>query len=86
MPLSARPGRNDSNAVSVQTFYYWKRQLAQHDGPGDTTAPRLLPVRLLAHAAPIELVLPGGATLRLAPGCDLAFVRSLLSALAVPPC
>src|SRR4051794_38007616 len=70
-----------SEAVSAQAFYYWKRQLARHDTPADAAGPRLLPVRLLAQPAPVEVVLPG-ATLRLTPGCDLAFVRSLLQTLA----
>jgi hypothetical protein len=40
----------------------------------------------LASAPTVEIVLPGGATLRLSPGCDLAFVRSLIDALAGAPC
>jgi hypothetical protein len=70
--------------IASQSFYYWKRKLATPaDGPG--TAPQFVPVRLQA-SAPVELVLPGGATLRLQPGCDLAFVRSLLEALTERPC
>ena len=39
-----------------------------------------------SDAAPVELVLPNGGVLRLAPGCDLAFVRSLVDALGGAPC
>ena len=47
--------------------------------------PEFLPVRL-ASSPTVEIVLPNGATLRLSPGCDLAFVRSLVDALAGAPC
>lgn len=71
--------------ISSYAFYYWKHKLHTHD---HTTAhqPRLLPVRLLQDAAPVELALPNGCTLRLAAGCDLAFVRSLVDALGSEPC
>src|SRR5262245_18335488 len=73
-----------AEAIASQSFYYWKRKLADPaDAPGP--APQFVPVRLSA-SAPVELVLPGGAVLRLQPGCDLAFVRSLLEALTVRPC
>ena len=70
--------------IASQSLYYWKRKLS---GPADAPgpAPQFVPVRLSA-SAPVELVLPGGATLRLQPGCDLAFVRSLLQALTERPC
>jgi hypothetical protein len=68
-----------AEAVSGQSFYYWRRKLA--DPAATPPAPDFLPVRL-APAAPVEIILPGGATLRLAPGCDPAFVRSLVEALA----
>ena len=71
--------------VSVASFYYWKRRLdAGRLSGGD--APRLLPVCLTAPPAPVELLLPGGAVLRLSPGCDLDFVRSLLTTLGATPC
>lgn len=67
-------------AIAPQCFYYWKRKLA--DPVAAPAAPEFLPVRLAPAASPVELVLPGGATLRLSPGCDLAFVRALVLALA----
>jgi hypothetical protein len=70
--------------VSAQAFYYWKHKL-QPPPPTAADTPRLLPVRLL-NPAPVELALPSGVVLRLAPGCDLAFVRSLVAALGEPPC
>jgi transposase len=78
-----------AEGVSLPSFYSWKRRLAAEaidpaveQGPG----PRLLPVRLQPQGAPVEVALPSGAVLRLAPGCDLAFVRLLLDALGAQPC
>ena len=76
-----------AESISSHAFYYWKHKLAPH-APAptpDADQPRLLPVRLL-DAAPVELALPNGCSLRLAPGCDLAFVRSLVDALGDAPC
>ena len=81
-----------AEGVSPPSFYAWKRRLQAgarhpdaalaHDGePG----PRWLPVRVGAATA-VELVLPAGAVLRLAPGCDLAFVRCVVQALGGAPC
>jgi hypothetical protein len=51
--------------VSLPCFYSWKRRLAAQALPqtGADPGPRLLPVRLPTPAAPLELVLPGGALL-----------------------
>jgi hypothetical protein len=72
-----------NEGISSHAFYYWKNKLHPH--PCEADQPRLLPVRLL-DAAPIELVLPNGCALRLAPGCDLDFVRCLVDALGDDPC
>lgn len=74
--------------VSLPSFYAWRRRLAAAPAPppGPDSGPRLLPVRLPAPGAAVELVLPGGAVLRLPPGCDLAWVRSLVEALGGAPC
>ena len=73
-----------AEGVSVNSFFYWKRQLAAPAAASDA-GPLFLPVRI-ASAAPVEIVLPNGAVIRIAPGCDLAFVRSLIDALAGAPC
>ena len=80
-------------AVSLPSFYSWKRRLAAEatasatqSSPGGDRGPRLLPVRLQQPAAAVELVLPTGAVLRLPPGCDTAWVRSLVTALGDAPC
>ena len=71
-----------NEGISSHAFYYWKNKLHPH--PSQADQPRLLPVRLL-DAAPVELVLPNGCALRLAPGCDLDFVRRLVDALEGEP-
>ena len=79
-------------AVSLPSFYAWKRRLAA-EAQADTAAhpaadlgPRLLPVRLQPSAPAVELVLASGAVLRLPPGSDLAWVRSLVTVLGEPSC
>jgi len=68
--------------VSTASFHAWKRRLR------DASGPQFVPVRLTepAAAAPVELVLPSGCVLRLAPGGDPAWVRQLLDLLGVLPC
>jgi len=79
--------------VSLPSFYAWKRRLAAEaldpapaSAAAGDTGPRLLPVRLPAPTALLELVLPSGAVLRIPPGCDLTWVRSLVEALGGAPC
>src|SRR5262245_920834 len=83
----------DQEGVSVPSFYAWRRRLSQHTvdhlphkDPPTTDTARLVPVRLLPAAIPVELVLSGGTVLRLTPGCDLGFVRSLVETLGERPC
>jgi hypothetical protein len=76
-------------AVSVPSFYSWKRRLTAQANPQDPTAdrtPPLLPVRLSPSASVVELVLGCGTVLRLPTGCDLDWVRSLVAALGEPSC
>src|SRR5262245_14298491 len=73
-----------AEGVSVNSFFRWKRRLSAPSAAPDAQ-PRFLPVRVTTPS-PVEVVLPSGTTLRLAPGCDLAFVRSLVDALAGGPC
>jgi transposase len=76
-----------AEGVSTNSFFYWKRQFQTAAPDASTATPaRLLAVQVPASPAPVEVVLPGGTVLRLAPGCDLALVRSLLATLAGAPC
>ncbi len=82
------------HGVSVPSFYAWRRKIAQHDLPmdqrNDERHDRLVPVQLVDSTGGndavdenrIEIVTPGGFTLRLDhrfPGSDL---RGLLEAIA----
>jgi hypothetical protein len=76
-------------AVSLPSFYSWKRRLAAEATPAEQApdlGARLLSVRLAPPAAAVELVLPTGAILRLPPGSDLAWVRSLVATLGDASC
>jgi hypothetical protein len=78
-------------AVSLPSFYSWKRRLAAEaqDALAEHAAdpgPRLLSVRLPQPSPAVELVLTSGALLRLPPGCDLDWVRSLVAALGGASC
>jgi transposase len=81
-----------TEGVSLPSFYAWKRRLAADalrpaaPRPAADPGPRLLPVRLPAAGAAVELLLPGGAVLRIPPGSDPAFVRALARALGDEPC
>src|SRR5688572_27701526 len=67
-----------AEGVSVASFYLWKRRLttpvpaALPEQSGSADGPRLLPIRLPDQAPTVELVLPGGPTLRIGPGADEA--------------
>jgi transposase len=76
-----------AEGVSLASFYLWKRRLSEQppSHPAAAEAPRLLPVRLAA-ATPLELVLAGGAVLRVGPGADPEALASLLRLLGVLPC
>jgi hypothetical protein len=69
--------------ISTASFHAWKRRL--RDG---AAAPRFVPVHVAepTRGAPVELLLPSGCVLRLAPGCDPAWLRQLLDLLGVRPC
>jgi transposase len=73
-----------AEGVSPNSFFYWKRQLAA-GAPAHDAPPLFLPVRVTPSAA-VEVVLADGTVLRITPGCDLAFVRSLIDALDGAPC
>ena len=74
----------DREGVSTPSFYAWRRRL-RCAPRSDADGPRFVPIHVLA-AAPLELVLPSGAILRLTAGCDLAFVRALVDSLGGAPC
>jgi hypothetical protein len=79
--------------ISLPSFYSWRRRLRQGPPPrtprstaAATTELPFLPIQIAPAATPVEVVLPSGPVLRLAPGCDLSFVRSVVLALGEQPC
>jgi transposase len=82
-----------AEGVSLPSFYSWKRRLAT-EALEAATPPKghheaqtvLLPVRVAPPCPAVELLLPCGATLRITPGCDLLFLRSLVDALGGASC
>jgi hypothetical protein len=71
-------------AVSVPSFYAWKRRLAAQARAAATSpdqvpdrGPRLLPVRLQPPGLAVELLLPTGMLLHLPPGRNPAWVVAL---------
>src|SRR5262245_53822681 len=76
-----------AEGVSVASLYHWKRRLAAPaPAAAPSDAPRLLPVRLASAPAPLEVVLPGGAVLRVGPGADPDALAALLRLLGGPTC
>jgi transposase len=80
-------------AVCVPSFYSWKRRLAAELGaaasPQDSCVAQdvpLLPVRLSISSPSVDLVLTTGIIVRIPTGCDLNWVRTLVSALGGKPC
>ena len=82
------PAFCDREGISTASFYAWRRRLQHDSTPPATDAPRLVPVRLVTPppGAPVELLLPSGAVLRLSPDTDLDWLRQLLPLLGVAPC
>ena len=64
--------------VSVPSFYQWKKKLAQADAP---RTPAFVPVELSAQGGDdLDLVLPGGATLKIPAKIDDASMRRVIAA------
>jgi hypothetical protein len=92
----------DRFGLSQASFYLWKRTLRQRGLLLDTRpngarssrtqapqAPRFVPVAVAgldAAAGGIELVLPGGCTVRVPAGFDAPCLRQLLAILRERPC
>jgi hypothetical protein len=77
----------DRRGLPEHRFYAWRREL----GRRDTEAPAFVPVRIVpdevpARGAALEVVLPGGQTVRVAPGFDAPTLRQLLAVLGDQPC
>jgi transposase-like protein len=65
--------------LCAHTLYIWRRRLAEQ-APVDFAVVRVRPERAVSNAA-IELVLPSGERLQVAPGIDEATLRTVLTVL-----
>ena len=74
-----------AHALPEHSFYAWRRELRRRDTRPATT-PAFVPGRVVPPpaAVPLELVLAGGRTVRIAPGFDADTLRRLLATLDLP--
>ena len=88
--------------LSEPSFYGWKREIARRDRESSTVTgqarsrrPRrtrqvapndFVPVTVIAAAAPLEVVLRSGQTVRVHIGFDAAHLRAVVAALEARPC
>jgi transposase-like protein len=68
--------------LSQPSFYAWRREIQQRNAAAGT----FVPVQFVSDDEPVsssifEVVLPGGPTLRVPPGFDVATLRQLLAVL-----
>jgi hypothetical protein len=80
----------ERRGLSEPSFYAWRRELLRRDArrsaaaaPTDPSATPFIPVQVVPSPtpSPLELVLPGGRILRVAPGFDTDTLRRLLATL-----
>lgn len=72
--------------LAQHCFYAWRRELARRDAETMSFIPvRVVPDDQPAAARALEVVLPGGRTLRVIPGFDAATLRQLLAVLEEQP-
>jgi hypothetical protein len=87
--------------LSEPSFYGWKREIAQRDREAvATTVPTrkrrsrvakgsntvFVPVTVIGTAAPLEVVVRSGQTVRVGVGFDAAHLRAVVAALEARPC
>ena len=82
----------DDQDLSEQSFYAWRRILAERDRQASTTTtepvPAFIPVRVTPPPATsaLEVVVGTGRVVRVSPGFDAATLRDLLAVLEAPSC
>lgn len=76
--------------VSTASFYSWRKRLrAERSGRWsgvDDRRPQLVQLSVAASPACVEVVLPGGAVLRVPEGTTPQTLRDVLAALELPAC
>jgi hypothetical protein len=78
----------DRRGLEEHRFYAWRRELARRSAGIVSFVPvRIVPDDVSAAAGALEVVLPRGRTLRVAPGFHAPTLRQLLAVLEEqPPC
>jgi transposase-like protein len=69
------------HGLASASFYAWRRTLQCRDAPPAPFVPVRLAEDAAAPASPLEVVLPAGCVVRVAPGFDAATLRQLLAVL-----
>lgn len=74
--------------LAEHNFHAWRRTLAERDQE-QATRPQpeatFVPVEVVSEAAALEIALPGGAVVRVRPGCDPALLQQVLATLREGP-
>jgi hypothetical protein len=72
----------EQHHLSQPSFYAWRREIQRRDAVASPFVPvQVVADEELAPASSFEIVLPGGATLRVPPRFDAASLRQLLAVL-----
>jgi len=74
------------HGVSQPSFFSWRKRLRLHSAPSPFVPIQIDLSAPLAPPAPIEIVLPSGACVRIRPGCDRQTLETVLAVLEPPPC
>ena len=73
--------------LTVASFYAWRRALQRRAAEKATFVPvQVLPDAVQTQTSALEVLLPDGRTVRVAPGFDAATLRRLLAVLEGRPC
>jgi transposase len=77
----------EDEGLSEPSFYTWRRELARRDrAAAQASAATFVPVQIVAEPnAAIEIVLPGGALVRVRPGFDRPTLRQVVQSLTGGP-
>lgn len=74
------------HGVSAPSFYVWRHRLAQRDAEHKLHREQLLPVEIVPspadeNASVLEIELPSQVRVRVRAGCELEFLRQVLTML-----
>ena len=84
--LSAR-AFGQRRGLTVASFYAWRRALQRRAAEKATFVPvQVLPDAVQTQTSALEVLLPDGRTVRVAPVFDAATLRQLLAVLEGRPC